>query len=79
MRHILVALLALPLLVSSSGCGSGTSADALVNAPSDPVARVVFEFLTAVKSGQTEAASATHSAGPETHQRTGTRLLPPGR
>ncbi len=58
MRHLL-PILALPLLAISLGCGTQNSASdsAGGNVPSDPIAKVVYEFLSAVRAGDTETAS----------------------
>ncbi|TWU28242.1 hypothetical protein [Bythopirellula polymerisocia] len=59
MRCSLIHVLALPLLAVSIGCGTqGTSSDSAGgDVPNDPVAKVVYEFLNAVRAGETEAAS----------------------
>jgi hypothetical protein len=55
-RYCILPLIALTL---SAGCGSESASDpATASAPSDPVARVVYEFLEAVRIGDTETASA---------------------
>lgn len=55
MRRCLLALITLTL---SAGCGSQNASDPLAaSTPSDPVARVVHEFLEAVRVGDTETAS----------------------
>lgn len=59
MRCYLVQFLALSLLAFPIGCGtaSTSSNSAAGAAPNDPVAKVVFEFLNAVREGETEIAS----------------------
>jgi hypothetical protein len=59
MRSSLIHFLALQLLAVSIGCGTRSipSDSAGGNVPSDPVAKVVYEFLSAVRSGDTETAS----------------------
>jgi hypothetical protein len=51
-------LLALITLTFVAGCGSqSTSESSATPAPSDPVARVVYDFLEAVRIGDTDTAS----------------------
>lgn len=55
MRRCLFALITLTFI---AGCGSqNTTNPSPASAPSDPVARVVYEFLEAVRTGDTETAS----------------------
>ena len=61
MRLSLIAGLALASL-TLVGCGGGTSsapvaASPTATVPADPVARVVYDFLTAVKAGDVDGAS----------------------
>lgn len=59
MRRSIFLFLVTLSLVNFAGCGSqgtnGSSANR--NAPSDPVAKVVFEFLEAVRCGDTDTSS----------------------
>lgn len=59
MRRNMVLLLAMSAFVLTAGCGSqsSTGSQSAGPAPSDPVAKVVYEFLEAVRSGDTETAS----------------------
>lgn len=59
MRCYPVQILALSLIALSAGCGSqnSSSSSAGGGVPSDPVAQVVYEFLSAVRAGETETAS----------------------
>jgi hypothetical protein len=55
MRRCVFSLITLTFI---AGCGSQSTTDPLAaSAPSDPVARVVYEFLEAVRIGDTDAAS----------------------
>lgn len=54
MRRYMIAIAALAF---SSGCGSQSGSNPSVVTPSDPIARVVHEFLEAVRVGNTETAS----------------------
>jgi hypothetical protein len=60
MHRQIFLLMAMVTIAASAGCGSqginGSSAGGPV--PSDPVARVVYEFLDAVRCGDTETSSA---------------------
>lgn len=59
MRRNFLNFLALPLLALSLGCGTQNSPSDSAGGkmPSDPVAQVVYEFLSAVRAGNTETAS----------------------
>jgi hypothetical protein len=58
MRSYSLLFAAIATLALSAGCGSqGTNNSTAASAPSDPVARVVYEFLDAVRVGDTETSS----------------------
>jgi hypothetical protein len=59
MRHHIFLLFAIGTLAITAGCGSqGTSGSTAAGpVPSDPVAQVVYEFLEAVRCGDTETSS----------------------
>jgi hypothetical protein len=63
MRSRSIAAFALAALTLTVGCGGGSDAPAAVaqktasgTVPSDPIAKVVYEFFDAVRQGQMEAA-----------------------
>ena len=59
MRSYLFVFVAIAAIAFSAGCGSqATNESTAASAPSDPVARVVYEFLEAVRVGDTESSSA---------------------
>ena len=60
MSRILSLLAVLCMLSATLGCGSESSPSAAGggSAPSDPVARTVYEFLDAIRIGDTQASSA---------------------
>ncbi len=57
-RHFLL-LLAIGTLAVSAGCGSQTTTGSAAGGPvpSDPVAQVIYQFLEAVRCGDTESSS----------------------
>lgn len=58
MRAVVSLFVVSCLVAPIAGCGSqGIDTAIASNAPSDPVARVVFEFLDAVRIGDTETSS----------------------
>lgn len=64
MSRILSLLAVLSLLSVSLGCGSESNPSAAGGgpAPSDPVARTVYEFLDAIRIGDTQASSSRLTA-----------------